>query len=64
VLRIYDVSGRVIKNLELPTPYSLLPTLVTWDGTDEKGRSVASGIYFVSCETDNHKMVKKAILIR
>ena len=63
-LRIFDVSGRLVKNLELPTPYSLLPTLVTWDGTDENGRSVASGIYFVSCETDNHKMVKKAIIIK
>jgi len=63
-LNIFDVSGRLIKNLKLPTPYSLLPTLVSWDGTDENGCRVANGIYFISCEINNKKMVKKAILIK
>ncbi len=63
-LKIFDVSGRLIKNLKLPTPYSLLPTLVSWDGTDENGCRVANGIYFISCEINNKKMVKKAILIK
>jgi len=63
-LRIFDVNGRLVKNLELPTPYSLLPTLVSWNGTDEYGRRVANGIYFISCEINNKKMVKKAILIK
>ena len=44
-LRIYDVNGRLIKNLaqgtKEPGPYT-----ATWDGHDNVGRSVASGHYY------------------
>ncbi|MGB3480022.1 MAG: C25 family cysteine peptidase [bacterium] len=63
-LKIFDVSGRLTKNLKLSTAHSPLPTLVSWDGTDENGRRVANGIYFISCEINNRKMVKKAVLIK
>lgn len=46
-LEIYDVSGRLVKKLSLPTAYSVLPTGVTWDGRDEKGKELQSGIYFL-----------------
>ncbi len=64
VLRIYDVSGRVIKNLELPTAYSPLPTLVSWDGTDHSGRQVIPGIYFIELTTCEKTMTEKVVFLK
>jgi flagellar hook assembly protein FlgD len=64
VLRIYDVSGRVIKNLELPTPYSLLPTSVSWSGTNDLGKKVAAGVYFIRLETEGFHAIEKVIFLR
>jgi flagellar hook assembly protein FlgD len=63
-LKIYDATGRLVKSFDLPTPYSLLPTSVCWDGTDELNRKVPAGVYFVQLETDAHCLTRKAILLR
>jgi hypothetical protein len=67
-LKIYDVSGRLINDFSLPTAYSLVPTPVTWDGTDDTGRAVAEGIYFVhftvkSSESKSH-YTKKIVYLK
>jgi len=64
VLRIYDVSGRVIKNLELPTAYSLLPTSVSWSGTNDLGKKVAAGVYFIRLETEGFHAIEKVIFLK
>lgn len=48
-LRIFDVAGRVVRTLGTDV---LRPGRhrVTWDGTDDRGRHVASGVYFVTLE--------------
>ena len=63
-LKIYDVGGRLIKNLELPTPYSLLPTLVSWDGTDMHNRKVGQGVYFIRLLTENQTKTHKLVYLR
>jgi hypothetical protein len=63
-LKIHDVSGRVIRNLELPTPYSLLPTLVSWDGTDMNGRHVSQGIYFIRLQTETQTKTHKIVYLK
>ena len=48
-LRIYDTSGRLIRNLlngVLVTDHLPLTTAVSWDGTDNSGRQVPGGVYF------------------
>jgi len=49
-LKIYDITGRLVKKLSLPTAYSLLPTVVTWDGRDAEGKKVNAGIYFLKLD--------------
>ncbi len=63
-LKIYDASGRLIKDFSLPTAYCLVPTTIKWSGTDQLERPVPPGVYFVRLETDNHTEVKKAILLK
>ncbi|MGB3480023.1 MAG: YCF48-related protein, partial [bacterium] len=64
VLRIYDVSGRVIRNLKLPTAYSLLPTSLSWDGTDDAGNKTPPGVYFVRLTASEMTLTKKLVLLR
>ncbi len=64
-LSVYDVSGRLVKVLsagqELIEPGYYT---VSWDGSDEQGRAVPAGVYFVKFESADHASVQKAILLR
>ncbi|MBL7149797.1 MAG: T9SS type A sorting domain-containing protein, partial [Candidatus Cloacimonetes bacterium] len=35
-----------------------------WNGTDDNGRNVASGIYFYKFKTDNFNKTKKMLLLK
>jgi len=62
-LRIYDISGRLVKTFDLTDGQS--PTnQVIWNGIDEKGQRVAPGVYFYKLETNGYKNTKKLILLR
>ena len=43
-VKIYSISGRLIKTID----GTLLGSTVTWDGKDENGKDLASGVYLVS----------------
>jgi predicted outer membrane repeat protein len=62
-LAVYDVSGRRIADLvgktEKKGRYS-----VTWNGKEEAGGSVASGIYFYRLAAGNETVSRKMILMR
>ena len=64
-LRMYDVAGRVVRVLvdELkqasPTPYSVI-----WDGRDDAGGRVASGVYFCMMKTKGFESSKKIVVLR
>jgi hypothetical protein len=45
-ITIVDASGRVVRRGVLDGTMGALP----WDGTDERGRPVRSGLYFVRCD--------------
>ncbi len=63
VLKVYDPSGRVVRNLVQssmkPGRYS-----VTWDGKANDGRMVSAGIYFYKLETASGKLQQKVIVTR
>jgi len=60
---IYDVSGRQVKTIlsgeHAPGYYS-----TTWDGTDNIGRTLPSGIYFIKFEAGEHCARDKILLIK
>jgi hypothetical protein len=47
-VRIFDASGRLVRSL--PVPSSLVPRRLSlsWDGTDDTGRRLPAGVYYVS----------------
>jgi hypothetical protein len=46
-LKIYNVMGRLVKAFPFISRPSSIVTAVSWNGTDQLGRPVAPGLYFV-----------------
>jgi len=63
-LKIYDVSGRLIKIFSRFTPDAIAPTHIIWHGNDEDGQVVPVGIYFVELVGDDKKVTKKVVKIK
>ena len=62
-LAIYDVAGRLVRELETrgETPGAWEST---WDGRDENGLRVAGGVYFAKLVADGHVDAAKMIILR
>lgn len=62
-LSVYNPAGRFVRKLaegnQKPGYY-----MAFWDGQDESGRKMPSGVYFVEFETSDYRKSEKAILIR
>ena len=63
-IHIYDATGRLVKIFALPSSDFSLPTSVTWDGSDQKGRKLPTGTYFLDITNGNNAICAKLILIR
>jgi subtilisin family serine protease len=62
-LRIYDVSGRLIRDLASGLR-SAGRHQEKWDGTNQQGRDVASGIYFARLTVEGQMQMKSMLLLR
>jgi len=63
-LRIYDVTGRLVKDFSLPTAYSLPPTEVIWDGKGNGERLLPGGVYFITLRNQEKAIdIQKVIKI-
>jgi len=63
VMRIYDARGREVRMLLS----GVLPAgdhALTWDGTDDDGRELASGTYFYQLEADGKLQTRKSLLLK
>ena len=60
---IYNVKGQLVKNLAISNPKSKINKVV-WDGRDEKGNQLSSGIYFYKLSNQDKTFIKKMILLR
>ncbi|RKX68937.1 hypothetical protein DRP53_09655 [candidate division WOR-3 bacterium] len=58
-LRIYDATGRLVKEFIPPTA----STALTWDGRDESGRKVRSGVYFLRFEAGEYRATEKLLFL-
>jgi hypothetical protein len=62
-LRIFDVEGRQVTTLVNGIMESGRHN-VLWDGRDQSGRVLASGIYYARLETDAEAVARKILLLR
>jgi len=62
-LTVYNVSGRVVRRL-VDEPLSAGPHSVVWNGRDDLGKSLASGIYFARLAAGGESLFKKMTLLK
>ncbi len=66
-LRVYDLSGRVVRTL-VDRDTAAGEHKVVWDGTTDSGHRAASGVYFVRMEaaghTDAFRATRKLVLLK
>ncbi len=62
-LRIYNILGQLVRTLVdeemMPGNYQ-----VVWDGKDDKGKEVASGIYFCKLKAGSYQKIRKMVLLK
>jgi len=67
-LSIYNISGRLIRTLELgsqkPGTYTGKERAIYWDGRDENGEAVSSGVYFYHLSAGTFAAVRKMVVTR
>ncbi len=68
VIRIYDVSGKVVRILDLGHKpagfYTAKSKAAYWDGKNEAGEPVASGVYFYTIQAREFMAAKKMIVAK
>ena len=62
-LKVYDVAGKLVRNLVDETAEAGTHQAV-WDGRDERGNRVASGVYLYRLQGENERATKKLIFVR
>ena len=67
-LQIYDTSGDVVRTLDLGFKgqgfYMTRSTAAYWDGRNNMGEPVASGVYFYSLNTPDFSATRKMLILK
>ena len=63
VLRVYDILGRLVRTI---VDEDMSPGFYTkqWDGLNDKGVGISSGVYFYSIMAGDFRQTKKMLLIK
>jgi len=63
-LRVFDMAGRLVRELIIAEPRTPGRHEMVWNGMDETGRQVASGTYFYRLEAGSYSETKRMVLIK
>ena len=68
VLQIYDTSGGIVRTIDLGFKpqgfYMTQSTAAYWDGRNNMGEQVASGVYFYSLHTPDFSATRKMLILK
>jgi hypothetical protein len=62
-LRIYDVSGALVRTL-VDRTMEAGRFGQSWDGLDESGRAMGSGVYWARCSASGREVTRRLVLLR
>jgi hypothetical protein len=63
-LKIYNVAGQLVKTLVNDVRTPGITHVVSWDGRNNTGQSVSSGVYFYKLVTKDFTQTKKMVLLK
>jgi uncharacterized delta-60 repeat protein len=61
-VRVYDLRGRAVRNLSSAAQVG--PQRVVWDGCDDQGRRLASGVYYCRIDANAITTTKRVMLVK
>jgi hypothetical protein len=62
-VRIYDASGRLVRTV-VNRHYEAGGHVTAWDGRDDAGARVASGVYFCKLDSGRSALMRKIVLLK
>jgi hypothetical protein len=63
-LKLYDAAGRVVRTLLGAEWMEAGLQAISWDGLDDAGRAVASGVFYVQLEAEGVAQRSKLVLVK
>ena len=67
-VKIYDVRGHLVRTIEVghkPVGYYLTrERAVYWDGRNENGERISSGVYFYTLNTENYIQTRRMVIVK
>ena len=67
-VKIYDIRGHLIRTVDVghkPMGYYLTrERAIYWDGRNEKGEPVSSGVYFYTLNTDTYTQTRRMVIVK
>ncbi len=63
-LKVFDLAGRLVRILVDETAVAAGRHTVEWDGRDDRGRSVAAGVYLARLEAGEFSQVRRMALVK
>ncbi len=67
-VKIYDVSGHLVRTIEVghkPVGYYITrERAVYWDGRNQNGEPVSSGVYFYTLNTDTYTQTRRLVIVK
>ncbi len=67
-IRIYDTQGKLVRQLDIGTQkagvYLSRETAAYWDGKDQLGEAVSSGIYFYTLMTGDFQGTRRMVILK
>ena len=63
-LDIYDVRGRLVKSMARGVRYNAGRHQLQWNGTDDGGRIVSSGVYLLRLRSEGYQQTQRLTLLK
>jgi hypothetical protein len=63
LIEVYDITGRLVKTL-YSGPINQYRIMVEWDGTNNAGNTLSTGMYFYRYRSANRDIMRKMILMK
>ena len=64
-IEVYNIRGQLIRTLlDGSRAFGVGEHSVVWNGRDENGRSVSSGVYFYRMTAGEYQSVKRMVLMK
>ena len=63
-VKIYDIAGRIAKEFSFPAVSCPRNRDILWDGRNDSGKILPSGVYFVELKSGDYTETKKLVLLK